>query len=52
MKLIKVSDAVHKQLVQDKKQFSKDVGMSFTFSWTINEYQKILRTFEDNYDED
>lgn len=47
MKLIKVSDAVHKQLVQDKKQFSKDIGAPFTFSWTINEYQKILRTFED-----
>jgi len=46
MKMIKVSDAVHKQLMEDKKHFTKAIGYSFRFNDVINEYQKILRTLE------
>ena len=46
MKIIKVSDAVHKQLVADKKMFTKDIGYNFRFTDVVNEYHKILRTLD------
>jgi uncharacterized protein YutD len=46
MKMIKVSDAVHKRLVKDKKHFTDAIGINFRFSDTIQEYQKILGNLE------
>ena len=42
MKIIKVSDEVHKRLVEDKNHFSKVIGYTFRFTDVINEYIKIL----------
>jgi hypothetical protein len=48
MKIIKVSDAVHKRMIEDKKEFAKAIGISFTFNDVIKEYHTILySTLED-----
>lgn len=47
MKIIKVSDAVHKRLIEDKKHFSKVIGIPYTFDRTITEYHKILNGLAD-----
>lgn len=47
MKIIKVSDAVHKRLIKDKKHFSDVMGVPYTFDRTICEYQKCLYEFKD-----
>lgn len=41
-KKISVSEAVYDRLVEDKKDFTKVIGINFTFSSTLNEYHKIL----------
>jgi hypothetical protein len=47
MKIIKVSDEVHKRMVEDKKHFAKVIGIYFTFNDTIKEYHKILDQYGD-----
>lgn len=42
MKIIKISDAVHKRLTEDKKHFSKTIGIPYTFDRTLAEYFKVL----------
>jgi len=41
-KSIKVSKSVYDRLVDDKKYFTDKIGIPFNFSFTINEYHKIL----------
>lgn len=43
LKPIKISQAVHEQLVKDKEHFSEVIGIPFTLNSTINEYQKIVQ---------
>jgi len=48
MKMIKVSDQVHERLKEDKKEFSRLIGIPFSFNDTIIEYLKILNTVRKN----
>lgn len=41
-KKISISESVYNRLLEDKKNFTKDIGINFTFSSTLNEYHKIL----------
>ncbi len=41
-KKISISESVYDRLVEDKKDFTKKIGINFTFSSTLNEYHKIL----------
>ena len=42
VKVIKVSDVVHKRLMEDRDHFSEVIGYKFTINTTLVEYQKIL----------
>jgi uncharacterized protein YutD len=39
MKIIKVSNEVHKKLVEDKKNYTKKEGMNYRFTDVIKKYQ-------------
>lgn len=43
---IKITKAVHKILLEDKKHFTEVIGIPFSFSHVILEYKKIMGVYK------